>query len=205
MSEIVRRGEAMTAHTTRVTLIAKLRNGADAEAWGRFDATYRDMLVRYCRVRGVQAADADDVVQAVFLKLVRGIQNFEYDPAKGRFRSYLYRCAQSAIADRMRAVRSSGAASLDEADRAELPEWEAEWEREWMHHHYRMALVEVTRSIDPQSVTVFEAILSGQAVRAIAEQMEMSEQAVYKVQQRVRTRLKEQIVRQVRDEDSDVG
>src|SRR5262249_19538676 len=85
---------------TRRTLLGRIRAGEDVSAaWREFEATYRDMLLRFCLSRGLQLVDAEDAVQQVFTKLVTGLKRFEYDPAKGRFRDYLFRCARSALAD----------------------------------------------------------------------------------------------------------
>ncbi len=37
----------------------------------------------------MQPADCDDLVQDVLLALSKAMQNFEYDPQKGKFRAYL--------------------------------------------------------------------------------------------------------------------
>jgi RNA polymerase sigma-70 factor (ECF subfamily) len=194
------RGHAVTdePRATRATLLEMVRDSADAAAWARFEATYRDMLVRFARSRGLQQADAEDVVQAVFAKLVAGLRRFEYDRGKGRFRDYLFRCVRSAIADLRGCptigpspvVRDGGTSGDDEA-----------LEREWVGHHYRRAISEVGRTSEAASVAVFESLLRGLSVREAAREAGMSEEAVYKVQQRMRERLRAQIEKQVREED----
>lgn len=189
--------------TTRVTLLAHLRDSTDAEAWVRFESIYREMLVRYCRCRGVQSCDADDVVQAVFMRLIAGLRRFEYDPRKGRFRAYLHRCVASALVDwRRRQPRDRAAWRCDEAELAAVGESEPpEWEREWVAHHYRLAVTELRRSVDSRAIEIFEAIVAGRQIAEVARTMGMTEQAVYKSQQRLRARLRDQIRRQIDDED----
>lgn len=197
---------ASTDPATRVTLLARLRDGSDAQAWAQFESIYRDMLIRFCRARGVQPADADDLVQAVFLKLVKGLRRFEYDPAKGRFRSYLFRCVHSVLND-WRHERTPGGAAIESLGRAEHAAADVveppDWEREWVDHHYRMAFAAVARTVDPRSAEVFEALRSGRSVEDVARDMGMTDQAVYKVQQRMRERLRELIRRQIDDENGD--
>jgi len=190
--------------TTRVTLLACVRDGADRDAWSQFEATYREMLLRFCRSRGLQHADAEDAIQLVFTKLVTGLRRFEYDRTRGRFRDYLYRCVRSAIADLSGCpkhvplpVENGGARDAVPED----PQSRQQWEREWIDHHYRMAIESVRRTSDPRSVEVFEATLAGLRTRQIAEHLGMTEDAVYKAQQRVRDRLRARIASQVREED----
>lgn len=186
---------------TRATLLELVRDSADAQAWARFESTYRNMLLRFCRHRGLQHTDAEDVVQAVFAKLVTGLKRFDYDPNKGRFRDYLFRCVRSCIADQNSCpTPASGGVGTEESGSAVVAD-EALFEREWAAHHYRMAIDAVRQGCDPQSVAVFEDLLAGRSVRQVAQERSMSEQAVYKVQQRMRDRLRERIERQVRDED----
>src|SRR5262249_54521926 len=103
--------------TTRATLLGRVRDGDDAAAWREFDGAYREMLLRFCRSRGLQHADAEDVIQLVFVKLTGGLRRFEYDPGRGRFRDYLFRCVRSALADWAKCQSRIGrAVSLEDAD-----------------------------------------------------------------------------------------
>ncbi len=195
-----------TGRTTRGTLLNRVREGAegdDAAAWRELDDTYREMLLRFCRSRGLQHADAEDVIQQVFGRLIDGLRRFEYDRSKGRFRDYLFRCTRNAISDWAgcqtragKAVVSDGAAALDTS-----PEWEESFRREWVDHHFRLAIDEVAKTADAQSMDVLRATLAGRTPKEIALTLGMQEMAVYKVQQRMRDRLRIRIAEQVAEED----
>lgn len=47
--------------TTRATLLARLKNRSDAEAWSQFQKLYAPLLYRYARGRGLSREDAEDV------------------------------------------------------------------------------------------------------------------------------------------------
>lgn len=48
---------------TRSTLLARLTDREDEDAWRTFDKLYRPMLVGYARTRGLTTHDAEDVAQ----------------------------------------------------------------------------------------------------------------------------------------------
>ncbi len=74
---------------TRPSLLLRLRDRTDAQAWGTFVDLYTPLVYRFCRRRGLQAADAADVAQEVMTQVMRSIGGFTYDPSVGRFRDWL--------------------------------------------------------------------------------------------------------------------
>jgi hypothetical protein len=58
---------------TRETLIRRLPDAADVEAWDEFVAIYEPLLFRLARGRGMQPADAEDFVQEVLTAVARNI------------------------------------------------------------------------------------------------------------------------------------
>ena len=79
------------------------------------------------------------------------------------------------------------------------------WEREWRHHHLRLAMLNVRASYDPRSVEIFECLLAGQTVGQTATAFDVTTDAVHKIKQRIRVRLRELIAAQIREEDEPDG
>jgi RNA polymerase sigma-70 factor (ECF subfamily) len=74
---------------TSATLLTQLRQiPPDEAAWARFADRYGRKIYGWCRQWNLQEADAEDVTQAVLLKLAEKMRAFEYDPAKS-FRAWL--------------------------------------------------------------------------------------------------------------------
>jgi RNA polymerase sigma factor (sigma-70 family) len=74
---------------TSATLLARLREDpCDQVAWEDFVARYRPRIVEWCRRWKLQEADAEDLTQAVLLKLSRLMKSFVYDPSRS-FRGWL--------------------------------------------------------------------------------------------------------------------
>jgi RNA polymerase sigma-70 factor (ECF subfamily) len=98
----------ITESKTSLTLLDLLRqNPEDAGAWDRFVRRYRPKIYGWCRERGLQEADAEDVAQDVIVILARKMASFRYDPSR-RFRAWLktitYHALSDLIARRCRAV-----------------------------------------------------------------------------------------------------
>jgi RNA polymerase sigma-70 factor (ECF subfamily) len=72
---------------TSPSLLIRLRDPGDQEAWGKFHDRYTPMIRGWCRHWFPR--EADDMVQEVLTRLVDCLRDFEYKPAKGRFRGYL--------------------------------------------------------------------------------------------------------------------
>ncbi|MBI5865627.1 MAG: sigma-70 family RNA polymerase sigma factor, partial [Planctomycetes bacterium] len=151
----------MNYETTQPSLLARVRDPNDHAAWREFDAKYRDLILGYCRVRGLQPSDAEDVRQIVLLNLTRSLPGFEYDPQKGRFRHYLGRAVKNGIArhfERRQGDQAFDTAVLATAAAPDEIERDQVWEHEWVDHHYRLAMATIRATFDPRSVEVFEAL-----------------------------------------------
>jgi RNA polymerase sigma factor (sigma-70 family) len=189
--------------STRPSLLLRVRSAQDAEAWREFEAAYRNLIVRYCMRRGMQLADAEDVQQTVLAKMSRSLRNFEYDPARGRFRSYLGRCVRNAIHSARSHKSAAEVVSLDRAD--ELPadqgDVDERWHGEWVDHHLRRALGTLRATTDERTLAVFDAILNGRDTERIGAEFGLAPAAVRKVKQRVRDRLQEIVAQHVADEE----
>jgi RNA polymerase sigma-70 factor (ECF subfamily) len=75
---------------TRLSLLLRLtRPGPlDERAWQEFVDHYAPVVFRWCRGRGLQGPDCEDVTQQVMLKLATHLPSFAYDPSKS-FRAWL--------------------------------------------------------------------------------------------------------------------
>lgn len=201
----------MSIPPTQLTLLARLRDPADDLAWRRFEAAYRDLIVRFAVRQGLQAADAEDVAQAVFAAMASALKGFTLDPARGRFRDYLFRAARNEIVrSKMRATRPTGAAStlltsdlaaVAAPDAGDPPEERVAFENEWINHHYRTALHEIRTTHAAESVAIFEWLIQGQSVESTAAAFATTSAAVHKVKQRMRDRMRELIEKQIAEED----
>jgi len=99
---------------TSESLIARLKDPADAGAWAEFLAIYRPVVYRLAR-RRMQDADAQDVSQKVLLAVSQAISRFEPGVGQPPFRAWLAKIARNAILNavsRRKPDMGSGSSSL---------------------------------------------------------------------------------------------
>jgi len=100
---------------TRASLLIRVRDPADQAAWHEFVEIYRPLILRLARQKGMQEADAEDVAQQVLAAVAQAVEQWEHDPKRAKFRTWLNRVAQNAILNalaRGRPDRGSGDSAL---------------------------------------------------------------------------------------------
>jgi RNA polymerase sigma factor (sigma-70 family) len=200
----------MADASTRASLLMRVRNLEDHAAWHEFDTRYRELILRYCRRNGLQPDDAEDVRQMVMINLARQLRRFEYRPGLGRFRNYLGTTVRNAIHRLFRRPRREFAGLQEEelpiSDDAAVEARDEVWETEWMHHHYRLAFAKLRQQLPARSMQVFSRLMAGASVDEVAAEFEATRDAVHKVKQRVRNKLRDLVAEQILEEDrSDVN
>ena len=69
--------------TTRASLLLRLKDPTDAEAWSEFHKLYAPLLYRYARRRGLSRDDAEEIRDQCLEVVTRKMPTFEYDKEKG--------------------------------------------------------------------------------------------------------------------------
>lgn len=191
--------------TTRPSLLIRLQDPGDLEAWSRFESLYGPLIVSYALARGLQLSDAEDVRQTVLLGFTRAASGFSYDAARGRFRSYLGVCVRNAMNrhNRRHVGVVDGLDPNDAADarREDLTAEDELWDRQWMQHHYRLALRSLRKGAAPLSVRVLEGLLAGRTAQSLADELGMTPEAVRKVKQRMKDTLARLVREQIEHEE----
>ncbi len=198
----------MAWQTTHPSLLLRVSDPEDQTAWSEFDQRYGELILRYCHRCGLQHSDAEDVRQIVLVSLVSALRSFEYQPKRGRFRSYLGRVVRNAAfryakrPDSRLAILPMDGTTYDAADDDPPDE---RWEQEWVAHHLRRAMQTIRRTIDPARVEIFDRLLAGASVAQVAGEYGMTTDAVHKIKQRTRDQLKQIIATQIDDEEGADG
>jgi RNA polymerase sigma factor (sigma-70 family) len=100
-------GNRSTSRTGSLLLLL-LGNPSDADCWSAFVDRYAPKIYGWCRKRGLQEVDAEDVTQEVLTQLVQKLGAFRYDPNKGSFRGWLKTLTHHAWCDFLEKRRRAG-------------------------------------------------------------------------------------------------
>lgn len=185
---------------TRASLIAQVRSSEDREAWNQFVFIYRPVLYRMARRRGMQDADAQDVVQTILMRVAASIHRWEETSPETRFRHWLRRVARnamiSAFTRKPKDVAAGGSEMLELL--AEQPEDIASIERELavetMRELYLRAAAIVKADFDPETWQAFElTVVRGQSCDEVAATLKKSIGTVYVARGRIMRRLREHV------------
>src|SRR5258708_22827067 len=105
--------------STSASLLERLRQPGQPEAWARFVDLYTPLLVCWARRLGLSTEDARDFVQDVFTALVEKLPAFTYDHHKS-FRAWLRTVALNKWRDHKR--RKTGPVVSGPVPLGELPD-----------------------------------------------------------------------------------
>ena len=177
---------------TGSTLFAILEQPGDSQAWCRFVDRYGPKILQWCRARGLQPADAEDVTQEVLGKVAKRARTFMYDRSKAGFRAWLRTVTRHAWCDLVKDFRHARGNDDPRAiallDRLEVADdldraLEEEFERELMEQ----AMSAVRLRVEPNTWRAFELlVIEEQPGKQVAEQLGLSVAAAYMAKSRVK-------------------
>lgn len=195
---------------TRASLLIELGKRSDV-AWTEFLAIYENAILRYCKSRGLQEADAMDAAQAVYEAVHQKLPNWDANTERGSFRAWLFRVARNVSVDllsvRARAGRGTGdtqhASLLSEIrdHRSNSPEKPDDVDSVAFQIDLQRALFEwasdqVKEEVRPVTWQAFcLTAIQGKKAEEVAEQLDVSIGSVYTAKCRVMNRIRDVVQR----------
>jgi RNA polymerase sigma-70 factor (ECF subfamily) len=189
----------MSMPTTHPSLLVRLRDVTDRDAWSQFVRLYAPLVYGFARRKGLQDADAADLTQEVLRAVSTSAQRLEYDPARGRFRSWLFTIACRKLHDfrrrQMRQAAGSGDTAVgDLLDGQPAPDEEDVWNRDYERRLFACAAEAVRPHFAESSWRAFWlTAVEGKSGHDAATELSISVAAVYLAKSRVMARLRDQI------------
>jgi RNA polymerase sigma factor (sigma-70 family) len=186
---------------TRASLLVRLRDGSDAAAWQEFVNLYAPIIYGFARKRGLQDADAADLMQEVLRSVASAAHRLEYDPARGTFRGWLFTVTRNRVFNflesRSRRVVGSGDSRVQ--DRLEQhadasAKLSADWEADFQRTLAARAMERIKDEFQPATwqaflLTAVEGVAPAQASTRVG----LSVGAIYVAKSRVIARLRQEI------------
>ncbi len=184
---------------TRASLLMRVRDPRDQDAWRTFFDIYAPLIMRWCHQGGLQQPDAEDVTQNVLKSVASAMRNFEYQPQKGMFRSWLLTAVRREISRSIsKNLRPGGRVTADSmAVLTDLPADALpadEWTHELAIHVYQNAKKRVQPEIPQRQWAAFELLWERQrSPQDVAKQLGEDVGWVYKAKFNVIQRLKAEV------------
>ncbi len=184
---------------TRASLLLRLRDAQNADAWEQFVAIYTPLIYWFCCRQGLQEADAADVSQEAMRAVVRAMETFKYDPHRGKFRNWLLTVVRSKmntlLASRRRQPVPSGQSTIAAlADQQAAPREESDWDTEYHRCVFHWAAERIRPSFKEMTWQAFwRTTIEQQDGQTVAGDLKMSIGAVYVAKSRILARLRQEI------------
>lgn len=184
---------------TNEILIARVKDLGDGAAWSEFVGIYQPSIMRMVRRRGLQEADALDVIQQVFVSVAKSIESWSPVSGGPPFRAWLATIARNAITNALarkpidgaqggssfvNQLQSIPAASSLAATRSELM-------RETKHQAVLWAAEQIQGEFSSDVWQCFwMTAIEGKSVAEVASMLNRSTGSIYVARYRVVARLK---------------
>lgn len=190
-----------STYLTRHTLLDRIRDPQDSEAWKDFIDFYKNYIYFIIRSMGIKPQDADDILQQVSLKLWKNLPTHLHDPQKGKFRAWVSTITKNTVLSYIK-KQETQARKLDQAGQKEeltylntikLPEINKIAQQEWEVFITNTALENLVERFTPQAIEAFKMHIEGVPADQSAAELEVSRDSVYKYISRVKVRFIEEI------------
>lgn len=184
---------------TRQSLLRRVKNPADSDAWSEFITIYRPAVLRFALRRGLQPADAEDVTQRVFVSVARTMEEWEANDAAGSFRAWLLKVTRNAVINavtRQPKARGAGGTStmqriVEQPDKRSMED-DLDWE--YLRAEFRRAAGDVQHEFDPSTWQAFwQTAVEQKNVADVAKSLGKSTGSVYAARSRIMRRIKQRV------------
>ncbi|HET6422652.1 MAG TPA: sigma-70 family RNA polymerase sigma factor [Planctomycetaceae bacterium] len=193
---------------TRASLLVQLRDGENTAAWHEFVRLYGPVVYGFARKRGLQDADAADLMQDVLRSVSSAIGRLDYDRQQGTFRGWLFTITRNKVFNFLSARRIRPQSSGDTATNRllethpEAVDGADVWELEYQRRLAALAMDKVQTEFQTSTWQAFwQTAVEGRAVTDVSQELNLSPGAVYVAKSRVLARLKQEVDQLRRQEE----
>lgn len=187
---------------TRHSLLLRLQDLDDQRAWAEFCEIYEPLIYRLARSRGLQDADAREIVQEVFLAVTRSIERFEARESSGGFRGWLSRITRNLAINRLRQLPKmppGGSNAWEQLKHLQDGHGDLDTSRFDIEHRrelFRWAAAKLRGRVSPKNWQAFwRTCVEGEPIADVAADLQLPVSSVYVARCRIISRMSEMIQR----------
>ena len=195
---------------TRLSLLARLHDPADEEAWNEFVGLYTPVIYRTALIIGLQDADALEIVQQVLVSVAKTIAERPHDPERAKFRTWLSVVTRNKTISLLRSQKNNRGSGDSEHHRQlqALEDVSAEsaesiLDREYQQELFRKVAKEIEAEFSSDTWRAFWLTTVDQLeISEVAKELGKQVGSIYAARSRVMRRLRERVA-EWQSEESD--
>ena len=173
-----------------------MRGELDEAKWLEFDRLYRPVIRFFIQQKFYSLVnDYDDIAQDVMMRLVRELRANRYDPARAKFRTYLYAIVYNIAVDYLREKSHADNLPLSSIDWMSRPQTTALaiMERQWQESCYEAARKHILEHVALAAghKDIYMDVEKGLRTAEIAKLRSVSPALVRQVKHRISEMIKE--------------
>jgi RNA polymerase sigma-70 factor (ECF subfamily) len=174
---------------------------AQEDAWERVTTLYAPLVYFWCRRTGLQASDAEDIVQEVLCTVAARVAEFERNRTEGSFRRWLRTITRNKIGDFIRNDRRRRQFVLDmsafeepsASSHADAGTTEKHAKEETRLLINQVMLFLQARFGEPTWLAFLRQVKDDVPARMVAEELGLSIESVYQAKSRVLRKLRDEL------------
>lgn len=184
---------------TRSSLLMRVRDPRDGDAWAEFLTMYEPLIYRVARRKGLQDADAREVTQEVLSSVADSVAQWKPTNGIGSFRGWLIRIARNRainlLVHQSRHPRASGDSNVQDLLRNQTESGDdALFDEEHRRQMFRQTAELIRCEFSDSTWRAFWwTSVEGRAIKGVAAELGLSIGAVYTARSRVLARLKQSV------------
>ena len=172
---------------TRLTLIARVRDPRDDEAWSEFVTLYTPIIFGFLKKRGLNSADAEDVTQEAFRALSQALPTFQLDKSIGTFRNWLFTVTRSKLNTFLTRSQRVDIPVENLPESAETKDWDELYLKEL----FSWACQQVEKQVEPSTWQAFwRTAVELESTEDVAAALSLTTDNVYQKKSRVAARIR---------------
>jgi RNA polymerase sigma-70 factor (ECF subfamily) len=186
---------------TRVTLLTRVKDTADADAWREFVQLYGPVIYGFARKQGLSDTDAADLMQEVLRTVAHHFGNGAYGSQCGTFCGWLFTITCNQIRNFLSNQKNRPPGTSDGGSQIEYfsnrhgaPD--SDWDIEYQGQLAVTAIDRVKQEFDSLTWQAFwKAAVDGRPAQDVGLELKMTSGAVCVAKSRVLARLREEVRR----------